>query len=95
MSAKTKWVQFTMVAYAKVAVEVPEGTKEEMEEYADQMAFDGICSPSYDLDETRDFEVLESEPSIQHCRNHDIDRNPMDDEEKEELGQKQKEGGVS
>lgn len=95
MSAKTKWVQFTMVAYATVAVEVPEGTSDEMREYADQMAWDGCFSPSYDLDETRSFEILESEPSIKHCRNHDIDRNPMDAEEKAELEKEQKEGGAA
>lgn len=94
MSAKTKWVQFTMVAYAKVAVEVPEGTKEEMEEYADLFAFDGSCSPSYYLDETRGFEILDSEPSVQYCRNNDIDRNPMDAEEEDELDGEQKDGGA-
>lgn len=96
MSAKTKWVQFTMVAYAKVAVEVPEGTPEEMQEYADQMAFDGCYfDPQYQLDETTDFEILATEPSINRCRDEHIDRNPMDAEEKDELEEKQKEGDAT
>lgn len=96
MSAKTKWVQFTMVAYATVAVEVPEGTNAEMQEYADELAFDGCTfDPDYELETTCDFEVLESEPSVQHCRSHNIDRNPMHEEEKAELEEQQKKGGAA
>lgn len=94
MSAKTKWVRLRLEAYAFVAIEVPDGTPDEMREYADRIVFDGHCDPSYELDETAGFEVLKAEPSVQFCLRNDIDRCPMDDDEREELAKKQAEGGA-
>lgn len=91
MNPKTRWVKFTMIAYATVVVQVPEG--EDMIGDADEMAFDGCLSPEYQLQETRDFEILESEPTDADCRRNEIGKTPMTKRELDRLQAIENEGG--
>ena len=75
---KTKWVKLTVVAFKQVAVEVENGTNEEMIEQAEQIVFDHPPD-SYEIDECKRHEILSEEPDDKRCRDHDIEKIAWED----------------
>lgn len=75
---KTKWVKMTVIAFKQVAVEVEDGTNEEMIEQAEQIVVDHPPD-SYEIDDFKRPEILSEEPDDKHCRNHDIEKMRWED----------------
>lgn len=74
---KTKWVKLVVMIYKTVAIEVEEGTEEEMKIDASNFAFEEFNSSDQEVETTLDEEILPSAPDARKFRAEGIEVFPM------------------